>query len=145
MFLSHEEIQVVPWEEAYQATLTGNKTGVFSTVRIPDRESSFKWVGPISMERYVLFSALDPHVLVKSPEDLKALWIGAIAGDASLQLLRTAGIDESLFVTDANASELIEILEKKEIDLWASPECTGRYYAELMTGDYYPFNASCLR
>ena len=144
MNLSRSEIHVVPWEEAYLAALTGNRTGLFSTARVPDRETSFKWVGPISMEQYVLFSARDSPISVKGSEDLKGLRIGAITGDASLQLLRAAGVDEGQFVTGSNASELIEMLEANEIDLWAYPEFTGRYYAEQVTGDYYAFNATYL-
>lgn len=142
--LSRNEIQVIPWEDAYQAALTGNRTVLFSTARVPARETLFKWVGPISMERYVLFSAPDSHLSINGSEDLKGLRIGAITGDASLQILRTAGVDDSQFVTAANASELIRMLEKHEIDLWAYPEFTGRYYAEQVTGDYYAFNATYL-
>lgn len=137
--LSPEEIHVVPWEEAYKAARAGNYTGIFATARTPDRENTFKWVGPISMERYVLFALNGTNISVQNPADLKDLRIGAITGDASIQLLKEIGVDEDQVVTGTNASELISKLQNKEIDLWASPEFTGRYYAELDTGDYYTF------
>lgn len=142
MNLSREEIHVIPWEEAYQAALTGNRTGLFATVRTPDRENAFKWVGPISMERYVLFSLGDSHITVNNPADLAGLRIGAITGDASIQQLLDLGVNQSQFITGNNASELISKLENKEIDLWAYPEFTGRYYSKQVTGDYYAFNVS---
>ena len=137
--LSQAEIHVVPWEEGYQAARTGNNTGLFATARTPDREDMFKWVGPISMERYVLFALPDRNISVQSPADLKGLRIGAITGDASVQLLKTAGVNESQLVLGTTAAELIDNLKNNETDLWVYPEFTGRYYAELATGDYYAF------
>ena len=137
--LSPDDIQVVPWEEAYQAALTGNNTGLFATARTPEREDVFKWVGPISMERYVLFALPDAHFSVQTPEDLNDLRIGVIADDASMQLLQALGVNESQFVMGTNASDLIDKLQNNETDLWAYPDFTGRYYAELTTGDYYAF------
>lgn len=138
--LSRDEVKVASWEEGYQAALTGNRTVLFATARIPARENVFKWVGPISVERYVLFAAKDTNLSVKNPSDLKGLRIGAITGDASIQQLLDAGVDKSQLVTESNVSELISSLENKKIDLWAYPEFTGRYYAEQKTGDYYAFN-----
>lgn len=142
MNLSREDVQVIPWEDAYQAALTGNRTVLFSTARTPDRENTFKWVGPISMERYVLFSTQDSTLSVNNSTDLKNLRIGAITGDASIQLLLGEGASEDQLVTVPNVTELITKLETKDIDLWAYPEFTGRYYTEQVTGDYYAFNIS---
>ena len=45
--VSPAQVHLVPWNEGYQAALTGNNTVIFSTARLPERESSFKWAGPI--------------------------------------------------------------------------------------------------
>ncbi len=51
-----DQVHLVPWTEGYQAALTGKKTVLFSTARLPEREQSFKWAGPIFTDRYVLFA-----------------------------------------------------------------------------------------
>ncbi|HWQ66598.1 MAG TPA: transporter substrate-binding domain-containing protein [Methanospirillum sp.] len=136
---SREKVHVGPWEEGYHSALGGNKTVIFSTARIPERESSFKWVGPISVERYVLFGSRDTNLSIMNHNDLKGLRIGVIAGDASIQLLLDAGVDNGQLVTETNVSELITQLTNKQIDLWAYPEITGRFYAEQVTGNSYIF------
>lgn len=137
--ISREKVRVVPWEEGYQAALTGNRTVLFAMARVPARENSFKWAGPISTERYVFFANRDSMIAIKGPDDLRGSRIGVIADDAAIQQLLDAGVDKDQIVTENNVPALITKLENKEIDLWCYPEFTGRYFAELVTGDYYTF------
>jgi polar amino acid transport system substrate-binding protein len=136
---SPELVHILPWEKAYQAATAGRQTVLFSTARIPERENLFQWVGPISTERYVLFAGRDTNLTIDKPEDLTGLRIGAGAGDAAGSILLDLGVDESRIVTGNNVSELITKLESGQIDLWASPEYTGRYYTEQVTGNYYTY------
>lgn len=137
--LSRDMIRVVPWEEGYEAALSGNNTVLFATARIPEREDKFKWVGPISRERYVLFAGQNSNISINSTDDLRDQRIGVIEGDASNRLLLDAGVDKAQLVKGNNVSGLITKLGAGEIDLWAYPEMTGRYYAGEETGDYYLF------
>lgn len=137
---SREKIHVVPWDDGYQAAVTGNHTVLFATARIPEREDTFKWVGPISTEHYVLFAPRESNIItIQNPEDLKGLRIGVVTGDASIRRLLDIGVDKDQMITGNNVSELITKVGNREIDLWAFPETTGRYYAQQMTGDYYAF------
>jgi polar amino acid transport system substrate-binding protein len=137
--LSPDMIHVVPWEEGYEAALNGTNTVIFSTARIPERENLFKWVGPISIERYVLFAPNESPITVDSPDNLKNLRIGAISGDASVSQLLAKGVNESSIVTADTISDLISMTHDKKIDLWAYPEITGRYYIGQITGNYDSF------
>ena len=118
--IPREKVQVTPWEEGYQAALTGNRTVLFAMARVPARENSFKWAGPISTERYVFFANRDSMITIKSPDDLRGSRIGVIADDAAVQQLLDIGVDQDQIVTENNVSALITKLENKEIDLCAT-------------------------
>lgn len=137
--IPRENVQIVPWETGYQSALTQNNSVIFSTGRIPSRESLFWWAGPISVERDVLFANADTALTITTLGDVKGLRVGVTPGHAGTQVLLDAGVSENQIVTDANVSELIRKLQADEIDLWCYPELTGRHYAEKETGNYYAF------
>ncbi|WP_094228804.1 transporter substrate-binding domain-containing protein [Methanolobus psychrotolerans] len=131
-----EEINLVSWTEGYQAALTRNNTVLFSMARTPDREELFKWAGPIYTNRKVLFARPDRGITIEGPEDLNGYLIGVITDDIAIQYLLDIGVDQSQIVTENNVSTLIALLDNSEIDLWAYPENSGRYFAEQATGNY---------
>jgi polar amino acid transport system substrate-binding protein len=138
--VSRDQVRLVPWSEGYQAALTGNHTAIFAIARQPGRETSFKWAGPISSVREVLFALPDRGITVRSLADLKGYRIGAVADDLAVQQLREAGVTEDQLVIGNNATALVSKLESGEIDLWAYPEPAGRYFTEQVTGNYYRFS-----
>ncbi len=137
--VAREEIKLVPWTEGYQAALSGNNTVLFTTVRNPEREQSFKWAGPIYTYTNVLFARPDQEITIKSPEDLRGYRIGVVVDDIAVQQLLDAGVNKSQLVQETNASVLVEKLDNGEIDLWAYPEEAGRYFSEQITGNYYSY------
>lgn len=134
-----DQVHLVPWTEGYQVALTLNNTVLFSTFRLPEREQSFKWAGPISTDRYVLFARWDRGIAINSSVDLKGYRIGVITDDAAIPQLLDAGVDSSQLVYDTNASILIGKLSSGDIDLWCYPEAVGRSITEQVTGNYYSF------
>ncbi|WP_410507654.1 cache domain-containing protein [Methanosarcina hadiensis] len=137
--VTREEINLVPWTEGYQNVLTRNNTVLFATAKTPEREQSFKWVGPIYSDRYVLFAKRDLGSKIDGPEDLKEYRIGVLTDDAAAQQLLDIGVNQSQIVPKSNVSANIAALENDEIDLWACPEEAGRYFAEQVTGNYYSY------
>jgi polar amino acid transport system substrate-binding protein len=129
-----DQVYLVPWSGGYQAALTGNNTVLFTTFRLPERETSFKWVGPIVTDRFVLFAARDQAIAIGGPEDLKGYRIGVVADDAAIPQLLEAGVDRDQLVTDTSVSVLINKLASGEIDLWCYPEMVGRYFVQGATG-----------
>ena len=134
-----DQIHVIPWETAYETALSQNNSVVFSTVRTPEREEEFKWVGPISIERDVLFAHPEDNLSIHTPEDLKGLTIGVTPGHAGTELLLSAGVKKEQIITESDVSVLIRKLESREIDLLCYPELTGRYHTKQVTGNYYAF------
>jgi len=133
------QVHLVPWTEGYQATLNSNNTVLFSTVRLPERETSFKWAGPILTDSYVLFAGWDRGITINSLDNLSTYRIGVITDDAAIPQLLDAGVEESQLIYDTNASVLIGKLSSGEIDLWCYPEAVGRSITEQVTGNYYSF------
>jgi polar amino acid transport system substrate-binding protein len=133
--VSREQVRLVPWSEAYQAALTGNRTVIFETARIPSREALFKWAGPIYTDRDVLFARPDRGIVIHTAEDLYAYRIGAVKDDAAIPQLQEMGVNESKLVQETDASMLVSRLQSGEIDLWAYGEVQGRYFTGLVTGD----------
>jgi two-component system, NarL family, sensor kinase len=137
--VSREEVRLVPWTEAYQAGLTQNNTAIFMAGKVPQRESLFKWAGPIYTNHNVLFARPGEGITIRGPEDLEGYRIGVIADDITVQQLLDLGVNQSQLVQETNVSTLIENLEDGEIDLWGYSEATGRYFAEKEAGNYYAF------
>ena len=140
--VSREEAHLVSWTEGYQAALTRNATVLFPTARTPEREHSFKWVGPIYSDRYVLFAGRDRAITVTGPDDLNQYRIGVVANDSAIQQLLALGVNRSQVVEETNASAIITGLEGDEIDLWCYPETAGRYLAEQEMGNAYTYRVA---
>lgn len=61
-------IEVVPWARGYAAAIKTPNVGLFATSRIPERESIFKWIGPLSAARGYLYAKQtlrDPPVSIE--------------------------------------------------------------------------------
>nr|WP_090416115.1 ABC transporter substrate-binding protein [Pseudomonas jinjuensis] len=122
-----------PWDRIYKLALEKPGYGVFVTARLPEREASFKWVGPIGPDDWVLLAKGDSTISVGSLDEAKQYRIGAYKGDAIAEYLGKRGFDPVLALRDQeNASKL----DKGQIDLWASGDPAGRYLArqEGVTG-----------
>jgi ABC-type amino acid transport substrate-binding protein len=137
--VSRDQVQLVPWTEAYHAGLAGPHTVIFMTGRVPQRESLFKWAGPIYTTHNVLFARPEQNITIKGAEDLKEYRIGVIADDSTVQQLLDLGVEQDQLVQETDVSTLIELLESGAIDLWGYSEPAGHYFTEKETGDYYAF------
>lgn len=116
-----------PWERIYKLALEKPDYGVFVTARLPERESAFKWVGPIGPDDWVLLARGDSPIALKSLDEAKKYRVGAYKGDAMAEYLADQGFEPALALRDQeNAGKL----QKGEIDLWASGDPAGRYLAK---------------
>ncbi|MDN7025103.1 transporter substrate-binding domain-containing protein [Methanoculleus sp. FWC-SCC1] len=137
--VSREEVRLVPWTEGYQAALTQNTTVIFTTARLPEREQSFKWVGPIYPYINALFARPDSGIAINNSSDLEGYRIGVIVDDVAVRQLLDAGVNESQLVYETDVFAIIEKLESGEIDLWAYQKESGRYFTWQAKGNAYAF------
>ncbi len=115
-------IRVMRWSDAFQRAQTDPGVCVFSTARLPVRNSMFQWVGPITRGYWSAF-ALDGFAdYVPKVDDLKKYRIGVV-GDARARYLRQRGfVNLAEVEIDADNPPKLTLDPKKEggIDLWVT-------------------------
>jgi len=67
------EIELVPWTRAYQQAQREANVGIFPTVRTPQREVKFHWVGPIAAGHTSFYSRKEDGLQVHNLEDVERL------------------------------------------------------------------------
>jgi len=130
MTLNRSEIKLLPWDKGYQMALQDNNTVIFSTGRIPERETLFKWAGPIGSIKVVLFALNEKHIKINSPGDLRALKIGVVKDSAEGPLVVKVGAKPGNLVETNNTTEIIDMLMAGTIDAWAYPDLVGVWLAD---------------
>ncbi|MBF8162013.1 substrate-binding periplasmic protein [Ectopseudomonas hydrolytica] len=121
-----QQILRFPWQRVYQQTLDDVGYGLFSTARTAERESLFKWVGPIARNEWVLFAKGDSPIQLASIEDARRYRIGGYKGDAKTQFLLDRGLEVQTALRD---TENVRKLERGQIDLWVTSNQAGRFVA----------------
>ncbi len=92
---------MLPWTRAYDRAVRGNSTVLYSLVRTPEREHQFRWVGPISTRRIVLYRWVDrSDIVIKNLDDARLFRIGSTLESASTKQLEKLGF-ATLPATDA--------------------------------------------
>ena len=115
-----------PWQRIYDMALKNPGYGVFVTAKVPEREASFKWVGPLGPDDWILLAKPDSPIQLDSLQQAKGLRIGAYKGDAIANSLKAQGYVPVVSLRDQdNAYKL----KTGEIDLWATGDPAGRYLA----------------
>ncbi|MDO8842037.1 transporter substrate-binding domain-containing protein [Methanocalculus sp.] len=138
--LPDDAIRIGLFTEGYQTTRSTPGYVLFSTARRPEREDQFLWAGPIASTTIVLFSRRGSEITVADERDLNQYKIGAVEDDVSVLELKRAGVDEDQIVTDPDPINLIRMLDRGEIDLYASGDLAGEYLIAKATGKYGYFN-----
>jgi polar amino acid transport system substrate-binding protein len=118
------KFQVLPWARAYQSALSLPDTCVYSTVKLPEREALFKWVGPLTVNKWALFARSDFNRQLKSIEDAKRYRIGGVTMDAKAMYLKSLGFTSIDLVGDDNLN-LAKLIAGR-IDLWISGLYKGK-------------------
>ncbi|WP_169051484.1 transporter substrate-binding domain-containing protein [Neptunomonas sp. XY-337] len=121
------ELSLLPWNRAYNQAQTEVNTGVYSTTRTEEREALFKWVSPLTENKWVFLAMSDSDIKISSLEEAKQYRIGAYRGDATALFLADQGFELDLVRRDElNARKLA----RGRIDLWATGHLLGPYLAK---------------
>ncbi len=116
------EIEMLPWKRAFLLAQHQADTCVYSTTRVPERETMFKWVGPTHENDWTLFGRADRNYRIVTIEDARKYRIGAYNGDVRSDALIAQG-----FIVDTVQDKLANPrkLLVDRIDLWASSVRVG--------------------
>ena len=130
---SLDSIAVYPWSRGLRLLGRTRNNALFSTARTPERESKYKWVGPLSELRIVFFKKKGNPIDLKSVEEAKRLAkVGVTKNVAAHELLLGLGFT-NLDVLESGADEMnIRKLLRGRIDVWPSSYFAGMYSARKM-------------
>lgn len=86
-------LQLLPWARAYAMTQSTPGSLLFSTVRTPERENLFRWVGPISPRRIYLYRLAGRRdIQLHSIEQLRQLRTSTLFESATQKRLLELGL-----------------------------------------------------
>jgi polar amino acid transport system substrate-binding protein len=124
------KIKVYPWARANKILDLKKNAVLFSMMRTPQRETLYKWVGPIDRMELVFFKKKGSKITLKSIEDAKKVAkIGVTKNVANCEILKNRGF-KNLDILIGNDYKNIYKLIKGRIDLWPSIKAAGLYYAK---------------
>ncbi|WP_100642500.1 substrate-binding periplasmic protein [Alteromonas facilis] len=111
------DIEVYPWARAFDKALKYKNTLIFSTIRTPERESQFHWIGKIG-RFHLSFMGLKQNTAfnIGSTSDAKQFVIGAMRDDFTHQYLVSNGFTNEGLVIRSSLPELMDLLYKGLID-----------------------------
>ncbi|GFM37941.1 substrate-binding periplasmic protein [Desulfovibrio psychrotolerans] len=121
-------IRVLPWSRAYAKALATPNVALFSTVRSPEREDLFHWVGPIYTSHVVMFKRRGHPVHIASLEDARSLTVGVLQDYFEQQYLQQRGFT-NLYIVPGAPEQMVHLLSKDRIDLWFQSWPTGTFAA----------------
>jgi len=129
-----DNIKVVPWSRGYKLIQDKDGMILFSMTRTEQRESLFKWVGPVAENKWVFFAKKGSGIQINSLEDAKTVKkIGTYKDDAAESYLKEQGFTniESVVNDQANVKKLMA----GRINLWIVGQLQGLFKAKNAIGD----------
>ena len=85
------KMELMAWNRAIEMAKRQPDTCVFSAARTPERETWFKWLGPIAKGEWVMFGPVEKQGKVSSLDQVKSARIGGYLGDAAAHYLEDLG------------------------------------------------------
>ncbi len=110
-------IDVLPWARALSMAQTDPDTCIFATVRLPEREPLFQWVGPLSRANFSLFAMNSFQGKLNVLDDAKQYKIGGMIEDGPTKFVQSKGLKVEV-VPDYKQN--LHKLKAGHIDLWVS-------------------------
>lgn len=110
-------IHLTNWTTGYNIVLTTPNTAIFSTTLTHQRDSMFKWVGPIATVEYSFFGRDDFPTQISSISDVRKAGPVAVVGNTGRhQTLQSSGVTNLLLCEDDEAC--VEALLEGKAALW---------------------------
>ncbi len=135
-----DDVRLINWSRAYNLALKKKNYMVFATSRTKERESLFKWVGPIYQTSLGLIALKKKKIIINNDKDLNKYKIGTVLSDVANQILLTKGVDKKNIkqVGGKNAISLsFNKLDKNRIDMFSYVLAGAKYSAKK---DGFDFN-----
>lgn len=117
------QIRILPWTRAYHLAQRDADTAIFSTVRTPEREDRFQWVGPILEGSARFYSLKARNVQIDTLQQAAASGPLALPKQwYSYEVLKTQGFDNLYGVPTAR--HMVTMLKRGRVQLIATDDMT---------------------
>jgi polar amino acid transport system substrate-binding protein len=114
-------IRILPWKRAYHMGLYESNVALMETTRTEERESLFKWVGPILVVKRIIYGMADYDKPLKTVEDLQqGGTICVLRGSSNERYLQSLGITRMNSVT--LPSQCLKMIEADRVQLFYTSE-----------------------
>ena len=133
----NQRIKVYPWKRGYFYVLNKKNTALFSTTRTEERESLFKWVGPLAEKRFNMYALKKSNLEIKEIKKAADYTIGVENGTINEQLLLSRGLNNLERVTTPKQN-LLKLLYNR-IDIWCVSASTFSKTAAELNIDPHEF------
>ncbi|MCD4680503.1 MAG: transporter substrate-binding domain-containing protein [Bacteroidales bacterium] len=134
------EVNVLPWEEAYNLALQHDNAVLFSAVLNSTRKDLFKWAGPITSLDWFFYSSAQNQIQLNSLEDAKQVnRIGVIKDHSITQYLIEEGFTNLVYIQ--NNIDAFDQLLNGDIDLVPSDRIAAEAALKEIAMSYYLVNA----
>ena len=121
--------ELYPWRNAYKMAHDTPDTCVYTTVRTPEREKEFKWIGPLVSAHWTLYALADSPIQPGSLDEFKRYVIGGYQRDAKSLHMQSLGFS----VDEANTElESLKKLIAGRVDLWVASTNSGPWNARVL-------------
>ncbi len=129
------QIKLLPWTRAYHLAQQQADTGLFATVRTPEREGKFQWVGPILLGTTSFYSLKSRNLHFDSLEAVAASGPLALPKQwYTYETLSARGLKNLYGVTSAKS--MVTMLRHGRVQLIATEDLTLK--DELASGGLRP-------
>ncbi len=114
------DMELMPWSRAIGLAREKPMTCVFTTAHTVERDSHFKWIEPLLVERTLLVRATESAVTATSVAEATGYRTGTQTGDYTVELLRNAGFSQIDLARDLDLT--LKKLLSGRVDLMAASE-----------------------
>jgi len=109
-------IQMVPWARGYMRAQGRANVGLFITVRTPEREALFQWVGPLVSTTTSFYARSGSGLHIDSLDDARQVAVIGVPRDwYSQQFLEAEGFDNLYLASKPHG--MLEMLLRRRIPL----------------------------
>lgn len=120
------EFRLLPWARAYTAARLREQHCVYSTTRTAERESLFRWAGPLVVNEWAAFSLAERNIQAASMDQLARLRVGSFREDAVGNYVEAKGIK---VLRARNERENLARLDAGLVDVIVTGKATGEFLA----------------
>lgn len=120
------EFRLLPWARAYTAARLREQNCVYSTTRTAERETLFRWAGPLAINEWAAFSLAGQDIKASSIQELADFRVGSFREDAVGNHVAAQGID---VLRAPNERENLARLNAGLVDVIVTGKATGEFLA----------------